>query len=247
MNPFVSRHDARFWQVGNPDLNPEYTNSYALSFMLSTPVVTVTPLEFYRQSTGIISAYSQLIDSSIAVTTFRNAAGSKAYGTDLLINSAAISWMNIYASLSFYNTKFDSDALTDYSAEEGFSWKANIRSTITFGGLFNIELFYQYTGKKVNAQGINEPTSNFDIGLSRSMLKDALSLSLRASDVFNTNKYAMQTNAASYSTVFHNTMDSRQVSLNLSYRFGNTKDQYRKKNNTKRNTNENNDSQDPGN
>lgn len=247
MNPFVSRHDARFWQVGNPDLNPEYTNSYELSFMLSTPVVTVTPLVFYRQSTGIISAYSRLIDSSIAVTTFRNAAGSKAYGTDLLINSAAISWMNINASLSFYNTKFDSDALTDYSAEEGFSWKANIRSTITFGGLFNIELFYRYTGKKVNAQGINEPTSNFDIGLSRSMLKDALSLSLRASDVFNTNKYAMQTNAASYSTVFHNTMDSRQVSLNLSYRFGNTKDQYRKKNNTKRNTNENNDSQDPGN
>ena len=244
LNPFVNKHDARFWSQGNPNLNPEYTNSYELSVMLFSKYVTFTPLVFYRRSTGIISAYSYLVNNDVALTTYRNAVGSNAYGTDIIINSSALSWVNLNGTFSFYNTKFDQEAVTDYNAEAGFSWKANVRSTFTFGKLFNIELFYQYTGKKINAQGINEPQSNFDVGVSRNMLDDKLTVSLRASDIFNTNKYGSETDAATYKSTFHNNWDSRLWFLNISYRFGNTDQQFQKKNNTKRNSNENNDSQD---
>src|SRR5205085_8321402 len=160
MNPFINKHDARLWGQGNPDLNPEYTNSFELSFMVFAKAFTVTPLLFYRRSTGIISNYSYVVDSTVSLTTYRNAAGSKSYGTDIIINSSALKWANINGTFSFYNTKFDQEAITDYTAEEGFSWKANVRSTFTFSKLFNVELFYQYTGKKINAQGINDPQSN---------------------------------------------------------------------------------------
>jgi len=248
LNPFVNKQNPRFLYVGNPELDPEYTDSYELSFMFFSNAITITPLAFFRQNHDVISNYSFLVDSSnVSVTTYRNAAGSKAYGMDLLLSTKAISWLNINGTVSLYNTKFDEEAITDYSAEEGFSWKANIRSTITLPDLFNIEMFYTYTGKKVNAQGTNVPTQNFDIGISKSFLNDALTISLKASDLFKTSAWGQDINADEYTSSVRNNWNSRQASLNLSYRFGNTKDYYQKKKKTKQNNNENNDQQDNNN
>lgn len=245
MNPFYRKWSPNFAMVGNPELKPEYTDSYELSFMFFNNIATVTPLLFYRENHGVISSYNYLQDSNITVTTFRNAEGSKSYGMDLLINSRALPWLNLNGTFSFYNTKFDADPLlTDYAAEDGFSWKANVRSTFTFTGLFNLELYYSYTGKKINAQGTEEPTQNFDIGISKTFLNDALTLSLRANDIFNTVAFGQAVNTSSYSQVSNHDWSSRQASLNISFRFGNTKDYLQKNKKVKQNQNEKSDQQD---
>lgn len=245
MNPFVRKFSPRSIMVGNPELKPEYSDSYELSFMFSSNIVSITPLLFYRDNHDVISNYSYLIDSNVTVSTFKNAAGSKAYGLDLLLSSRALSWLNLNGTFSFYNTKFDSDpTLTDYAAEEGFSWKANVRSTFTFTDLFSLELYYSYTGKKVNIQGTEIPTSNFDIGISKSFLKDAFTVSLKASDIFNTTEWGQDVNTTDYSSISRNDWSSRQVSLNLSFRFGNTDEYFQKKKKVKQNSNEKSDQQD---
>ena len=248
MNPFYRKWSPRFAMVGNPELKPEYSDSYELSFMFYSPAVTLTPLVFFRQNHDVISSYNYLQDSVITVTTFRNATGSKSYGLDLLINSRALSWFNLNGTFSFYDTKFDSDpGLTDYASEDGFTWKANVRSTFTFTNLFNLELFYSYTGMKVNAQGTEVPTQNFDIGLSKSFLNDALTLSLKAADIFDTSKFGQEVNTADYKQVSNHDWSSRQFSLNLSFRFGNTKDYLQKHKKVKQNQNEKSDQQDGNN
>jgi outer membrane receptor protein involved in Fe transport len=245
MNPFVRKWSTRNISVGNPELKPEYTDSYELSFMFFTQAVSITPLLFYRQNHDVITSYSYLVDSNVTLQTFKNAAGSKAYGMDLLLSSRALSWLNLNGTLSLYNTKFDSDPLlTDYAGEEGFSWKANIRSTFTFKGLFDLELYYSYTGKKVNIQGTEIPTSNFDIGISKSFMKDALTVSLKANDIFNTTEWGQDVTTTEYTSIHRNDWSSRQASLNLSFRFGNTDEYYQKKKKVKQNTNEKSDQQD---
>jgi outer membrane receptor protein involved in Fe transport len=241
MNPFVRKWSPRNITIGNPGLKPEYTDSYELSFMFTSNAITLTPLLFYRQNHDVISNYSYLIDSNVQVTTFRNASGSKAYGMDFLVSSRALSWFTINGTLSLYNTKFDEDLITDTPQEEGFSWKANVRSTFTVGKLFNLELFYQYTGKKINAQGTELPQQNFDIGISKSFLKDSLTISLKAGDVFDTQEWGQDVHAADYTTVSRNDWASRQASLNISYRFGNTDEYYQKSKKVKQNNNEKSD------
>ncbi len=245
LNPFYRKWSPNFAMVGNPELKPEYTDSYELSFMFFNNIATVTPLLFYRQNHDVISSYNYLQDSNITVTTYKNAAGSKSYGMDLLINSYTFPWLNLNGTFSFYNTKFDSDPLlTDYAAEDGFTWKANLRSVFTFTGLFNVELYYSYTGKKINIQGTEEPTQNFDIGFSKSFLKDALTISLKVSDIFNTVKFGQYVNTSAYNMTSDQDWSSRQFSLNLSFRFGNTKDYLQKHKKVKQNNTEKNDQQD---
>jgi outer membrane receptor protein involved in Fe transport len=245
MNPFYRQFSPRFAMVGNPELKPEYTDSYELSLMFFTNPITVTPLLFFRQNHDVISSYNYLVDSNVSLTTFKNAAGSKAYGMDLLLNSRALPWLSFNGTLSLYNTKFDSDpSLTEYSAEDGFSWKANIRTSLTFAGLFNLELFYQYTGEKVNFQGTEIPSSNFDIGISKSFFENKMTVSLRAGDIFKTTKFGQDVKASDYTTLTRHNWSSRQAQLNVSFSFGNTDEQYQKKKKVKQNQNEKSDQQD---
>ncbi len=243
MNPFVNKVNPKYYFGGNPYIKPEYTDSYELSFMLITPVVTVTPMLFYRHSKDLISNYSYLIDSNITFATFRNSSASNAYGLDLFVSSRALGWVNLTGNLSLYNTKFDEDNALDVAQEEGFSWKANLRSSFSFGAV-NVELYYTYTGEKLNFQGKNIPTSNFDIGISRSFMKDALSVSLKVSDVFRKSTFGQDISASGYTTVMRHISNQRRFSLDLSYKFGNTDEKYQKKRKVKQNSNEKSDQQD---
>jgi outer membrane receptor protein involved in Fe transport len=247
LNPFIYKSDPRFIRYGNPHLNPEFTDAYELSFMFYSKIITVTPMAFFRRSHDIISSYSYLIDSNVSATTYLNAAGSKAYGMDIILSSQTIDWLSLNGTVSLYDTKFDEDAFTDYAAEEGFSWKANIRSSIKLMDLFSIELYYNYTGKRINAQGTSVPTQQLNVSLSKTFLKDKATVTLSANDIFKTMHWGQDVNAVGYKSSFRNNSDFRSVYLNISYRFGNTEEYYQKKKKTKQNQNENNDQNDNGN
>jgi outer membrane receptor protein involved in Fe transport len=240
LNPFVNKTDPKFWQMGNPNLNPEYTDSYELSYMFFHQLISVTPMLFFRQSHDVISNYTYLVDDNVLVSTFKNAKGSKAYGLDLVLSSRALSWLNLNGTLSLYDTKFDDDPLSDNAPEEGFSWKGNIRAALTFTDLFNVELYYNYAGKKVTVQGENLPSQNLDIGISKTFFGIA-TLSVRASDIFKTMKWGQSVNTSGYFGEYRSHYDSRSVYVNLSLMFGNTKEYYQKKKKSKANTNEQND------
>lgn len=243
LNPFVNKNDPKIYWKGNPDLNPEFTDAYELSYSLFTPVISITPLLFFRQTHDVISRNFYLTDSNIFVSTFRNAKGSKAYGMDLILSSRALPWLNLNGTLSLYNTKFDEEPIEDYASEEGFSWKGNIRASLSLGTLFNVEMYYNYTGKKINAQSSSIPMQNFDIGISRKFMNDKLSVNCKAIDIFNTREYGEDINSSQYKAIYRETYDSRTFSVNLSYKFGNTDEYYQKKKKVRQNENETNDQQ----
>jgi outer membrane receptor protein involved in Fe transport len=240
LNPFVNKNDPKIWSVGNPDLNPEFTDSYELSYSFFHQMLSVTPMLFYRQSHDVITYYSYLTSDNVLVMTYANALGSKSYGMDIVLSSRALQWLNLNGTLSLYNTKFDKDPLTDNLQEEGFSWKGNLRANFTIGTLFNLELYYNYAGKKINAQGENLPSQNLDAGISKTFF-GFTTVSLRASDIFKTMEWGQNVNVTGYNGEHRSTYDSRTVYLNISMMFGNTTEQYQKKKKTKANTNEQND------
>ena len=247
LNPFVNRYNSKFITMGNPELSPEYTDSYELSYMFISNIVNVTPMAFYRYSKDVISNYSYTIDTNTTVTTYRNFSSGYSYGMDFMVSSNALKWWNINSTFSFYKSKYESNVTSDYSGEEGFSWRANIRSSFIFENLFNIELVWDYTGKKINASGSNVPMQSLDISFNKTFFNKKLTLGIRGEDIFKSRKWGGETNGIGVKTVNNYSWDSRGVFLTLNYNFGNSQDYYKKSKNTKRNENEKNDSNEEGN
>jgi hypothetical protein len=107
--------------------------------------------------------------------------------------------------------------------------------------LFILEAYYNYNGKRFNATGFNEPVQNFDISISKKFLKNKMTISFQAEDIFNTRKWASERNGIGFKTNSSSTYDSRVLYLNVSYNFGNTDKYYQQSKKNKKNENENQD------
>lgn len=238
LNPFVDKSNSRFIFFGNPELDPEFTDSYELGHSFYSEYITVNTSLYFRRSYDVISAYSFQLDSVTTATTYRNAAGAKTFGADLIISSKISEWWNVNGNFSLYNTSFEGSVISDYATEEGTGWRGNIRSTFSVSNLFDIEIYYNYTGRRINATGFNEPSQHLDIGIRRSFFDRKLSVSLRAEDIFKTKKWQGEFSGTGFTNYYTSKWDSRLFNLSISYRFGNTDKYYSKSKKTKANENE---------
>jgi outer membrane receptor protein involved in Fe transport len=241
LNPFVNKYNSRYINIGNPELTPEFTDSYEFNHNLYSKILNLTTSIFYRKSYDVMSAYSYLLDSLTTVTTYRNDAQAQAYGADFILRSYFLKWLTMNATFSMYQTKFDGSIINDFRGEEGFTWRANIRSNINIGALFSLEIYYNYFGKKFTATGYNLPNQNLDISFNMKFLQNKMNIGVRAEDIFKTRDWGSENSGIGFRNSSSSSWDSRIIYFNLSYNFGNTDKYYQKSKNTKQNENENQD------
>jgi outer membrane receptor protein involved in Fe transport len=240
-NPFVNRSDPKNISFGNPELSPELSDSYEMTHTYYGKIFSFTTSLFYRRAYDVISIYSYLLDSVTTASTYRNEGSARIYGADFIASSSFLKWWTLNASLSIYKSRFESSTANDYQSEGETSLKAKIRSNIKINGLFDIEIFYNYRGKRITASGFIEPSGSLDVGVSKNLFNKKLSISLRARDIFDTSNWNSEISGVGLHTRNENKENSQAIYLNISFYFGNTKDYYQKSKDSKQNENESQD------
>jgi len=220
LNPFLELHDALHLFSGNPDLNPEYTDSYELSLIYFLPGISVTPTIFYRRTTDEISRLRTLIDTVRTLMTFVNYAKSENYGGELMVNANPFKWWSFNGTFSYFKRTVDAGNIAVGLENDGTSWTARAMTSISFPMDFNLQLSYFYTGKRFIAQGYMEPFQSLDAAVKKDFFDKRLSISVRISDIFKTQKFRMNFNDGTFAETRQRSRDSRVLFLNLSYNFG---------------------------
>lgn len=221
LNPFVNASDPNNYFSGNPDLKPEYTDSYELSLIQFLPGTSLTPSFFYRHTNELISRTREFIDSNTTLTTFANYNTSKSYGAELIFNSQPVTFWNFNGSLSYYKTKIDASNISLAYVNEGSTWSGRITSSLYLPLQFSLQLNYFYSGNILAAQATVEPFSSFDASLKKEMFGGRLTTTLRVSDIFNTLKFKVNiNNDRSYREQFERKRDTRVITFGLTYKFG---------------------------
>jgi outer membrane receptor protein involved in Fe transport len=218
LNPFVNSYDPLNLFVGNPDLNPEFTDSYELSFIKYLNTTTISSSAFFRYSHDVISRYSYLRDSSVTVSTYKNLSNSKSYGLDLICNSQLLNWLGVNGSFGVYKTEFDGGEAESNS--EGYSWRASISTYLSLPDIINLQLFYNLQGSRYFAQGSSKPSQSLDAGISKMFFDNRLVINLRVSDVLKTLSYDSEINGVGFKQTYTSNYQSRILFLTVSFRFG---------------------------
>lgn len=228
LNPFVNTSDPLNYQSGNPDLMPEYTNSFELNFIKYFTSAIITPSIYYRQTNDKISRVRLQYDSTITLNTQANFASSKSYGFELTLNASPIKDWMINGTVGYSKTENDATNLTGLT-NTAYSWNGRVFTTLALPEDFGLQLTYFYSGKNISAQGQIDPFSTADISLKKDFMDKRLSLNLRVGDVFNTQKFRGTISDITFYDEFERRRDSRSVFLTLTYKFGSESKQDRKK------------------
>jgi outer membrane receptor protein involved in Fe transport len=188
LNPFIEVIDPNNIRQGNPELLPEYTNSFDLSFQKKFGNNFLSIEGYARQTYNKIERITEVsaLDPSIYVMTFDNIGEDLSVGAELMANLNLTSWYNLNISGTAYYYEIISE---EYSSSNTYTWRTRINNTFRLkkSGT-SIQIGGYYRGPSISAQSTREGMWMANIGVRQEFFDRKLSISANVRNVFLTMK-----------------------------------------------------------
>lgn len=215
--PYNGFGDSRILSQGNPDLNPEYTNSYEAGYKMDLEKFNFLSTIYYRYRTGVIQRFSSV--DSVGITHVKpiNLATQNAYGIELNFSYETNRNLRLNSNFNFYKAITAGNYNQKDFSSETYSW-TNRSSLIIklFGSDFQTTL--NYRAPRITPQGKDLASIYADFGINRDIFKGNGTLSLNIRDLFNSRKRSSVIDSEGLYSRSENQFHPRQIMLTLSYR-----------------------------
>ena len=228
LSPFVTFSDNRNFFSGNPNLNPEFTNSFDLGNVRYFDKGSISSSLYFRQTFGKIDRFRTVDTLGFARTLPVNLSDQQSMGVEI---ASSYSFTKAYrADLSFNAFRAITDASNINAAfkADTYSWFVRHSSRIKIGAV-DMQIRANYEAPQQTPQGTRGYIAWADFSASKDILKGNGTLSLSILDIFSSriNRYESRFLEPTDGSGFYTRGESqgRLTSLNLTfnYRFKTTK------------------------
>jgi hypothetical protein len=227
LNPFISPLDKFSIYVGNPYLNPTFTNTFELSHIFKNQTTTTLS---YNATADIVE---ETIDLGNGIYTSRpaNIGKSSVLGLSLTSSLKPATWWTNTLFAEVQNRSYKG-LLYDYNLDtSAVYFAANMTNQFTLGKRWTAELSGNYRTAILVGQIISGQTGRVNAGVAKKILNNQGSVKLNFRDIFRTGlNHGIITSIKNAYATYHNWGDTRNVSLTFSYNFGKTTSSPRKRN-----------------
>ncbi|RZL14064.1 MAG: TonB-dependent receptor, partial [Hymenobacter sp.] len=232
LNPFVDRSDAKNIGYGNPNLSPELTDSYELSYSTTVKTTTINAaasvrhtgnaIELIRFATTNPSAplpEGVPVDPSITAQTFANVAANTFYQFNVYLSAKPMTKMDLSVGPDVQYIVRRSPALN--TERRGFTAGINVNASYKFDKGLTLQGFAFGSLPTPEIQGTGAANLYYQIGAKKTFMKEKADLSLNIASPFNAYwPYRSTTTTATFDERTENRSYQRGFRLNFSYRFG---------------------------
>ncbi len=225
LNSFRDTRDASIVSFGNPELTPEYTNSFSLNFLKTWPEHTLSVGAYYRPTTDVIQRISYNVNDTI-YSTNENVAKSQSAGLEVILKNKLFRILDLTTTVNAYYYKLDgfsyaiNNQVVTGASDENFSWDARMLASIVLPYGISIQATGNYRSRSVVTQGYRKANASLDLGLRKTFFNKALALSINCRDVFNTRKWDTYTSSDAF-TRHQRNWRKPHVNFVLTWNFGN--------------------------
>ena len=212
--PYIDYSDTLNLSQGNPNLKPQFTNSFEIAYQKTYGKSnTFLASAYYKQTIDLITRYQKqevnpITDSIVFVNTYINANSSFVGGLELMGRNAVTKWLDLTSSINIYTSHIDAgDSIP--TTPQSWSWAAKLTGNIKLPKNFSLQISGNYNSQTVlppggsagnggggrgfggtvsgNAQGYSKPTGDVDAALKFEFMKNkAASITLSVNDIFST-------------------------------------------------------------
>ena len=241
VNPIREWSTPLITSLGNPDLLPQFTNSFEVNYTRQIKGGSVTFGTFFRRVNDEISTilYKDPNDptNTKQIKSDDNFDGNNRYGFEASSNYKVANWWRVNASLDFYSQTLK--GIVANSQTEVTNNAFNVRVSNSFNATKNlrIQLFGMYRGANKTLQFNASEMWMVASGASYRVLKGKGNVTFRVNDIFNTARFKFNS-----TTPFTQTGqfqgDNQSVFLGFNYRFGGGKNRAKSRRNRDNNEKE---------
>jgi outer membrane receptor protein involved in Fe transport len=221
LNPFTSYADPFNLRSGNPELEPEYIDSYDLSYSLTLKKVILTTSVFHRRTQGVINRVKYYRLDNTAIVTYGNIDNSVSTGFEAVLIYKPFKWFKNTISFNGNHIAYSNDDTgTDWN-NDGFNWGVKYIGTIDFWkNTASFQVNAAYRAPRVTPQGIVLRRPGVNLSVEKRLLNKQLSIGARVTDVFDWVGFELELEQEGITQIGQYKWLTRRFYLTASYKFG---------------------------
>ena len=229
LNSFKNTRDASMIEFGNPQLTPEYTNSFSLNYLKTWEGHTLSVGTYYRPTTDVMQRirYQGTYNGQTSMfMTNLNVAKSQSSGAEIILKNKLWRILDLTTTLNAYYYKLDGfqtmveNQLVTGESDESFSWDGRLLASVILPYSISLQATGNYSSRSVITQGYRKPNGSLDLGLRKSFMNKTFAVALNWRDVFNTRRFENYTESPTFWRHQKNWRDPR-INLQVTWNFGN--------------------------
>jgi iron complex outermembrane recepter protein len=229
LNPFYFFLDKYTYQRGNTNLRPQFSHNIEFSHTYKGNFTTT--LNYTKVTDLINDVLDQNEETNETFITKSNIASQRQYGVTVTTLIPVKKWLKVNVYANFSNNRFQGFVNNSNIDLQSNLFTTNINTQMSFGKGWSGELSGFYRTKGLDGVLVIGAMGAVNGGISKSILKNKGTVKLGFRDIFWTQKFKGSAEYSYIDTHFTQQRDSRQVSLNFNWRFGNSKIQAPKRKN----------------
>ncbi|RKE02093.1 TonB-dependent receptor domain-containing protein [Marinifilum flexuosum] len=232
LEPFRTNTDAFNARLGNPDLKPEYIDSYELGYMKRFGDQAISFEVYHKRTDNKLERVKALDKDGIMVSTPENVGKDYSTGLEATLNLSFAKWFKNDLIGTVYYYKEEGDFTTENTQGEmviqdfstdSYNWSLRNNMTFIINPKTRFQLNVNYRSPTDWAQGKREGFVMATAAIKRDFFKRKLSATLTMRDLFGTFKHESEVFGPDFYTSSQFKMDYPSFRFNLSYKINNYK------------------------
>ncbi len=219
LNPFTFFLDQYTFGRGNPFLQPQYTNSFAVNYGFKQNFMVT--LSYSRTDDAMTEVLEQDDEDRTTYQTRANLAQFENYSINFSAPVKVTDWWSVRVNASAYINHFQSPYLNGQIDNQQLSYNAYVSNNITLPAGFRAELSGFYNSANVYGMFEAQPQYAIDAGLFKSLWDGKANIKLNVNDIFFTNRWKVRVDQDNIDATVQGRFESRRANLTFTYKFGN--------------------------
>lgn len=240
LNPHIEISDPLNIRQGNPQLQPEFINSFEINYSKGFKGGNILGVLFWRNNPNDITQYSDTIsveqyeklqnaavDPNAILNTWVNANTTNRYGAELTLQYKTDAGIDITPSAIFQYRKVNAHINNMNLSNEGFNWNARLTANYkiktdkqVFKNL-SFQVMGNYQSPMVIPQGRRLSQLGVDLAIRKDVLKkNRGTITLSINDVFNSRRWGTIYDTETFYQDSYRRWNVRSFRITFAYKFG---------------------------
>lgn len=218
LNPFFNIRNNFTIRAGNPNLLPEYTDSYEIGSIFIYDLISFNVNAYYRYTTEVIERISSFEDN-VNIFMPENIGTNNTTGLELNFKYSPSKKVTINgdANYNYFTREGEfNDQVFDFSADQ---WSTKVTSKFKLNKTIDFEITGRYNSAVQTIQGVRSDNLFTDFGLRYKLMKGRGVFNLSVRDVFASRIRENVTEGDNF-YAYSFRQRGRFISLGFSYGFG---------------------------
>ena len=242
LNPISNYSSSINFFMGNPNLDPSFTDAFDLGFMKRWGRLTLNSSAYFNRTTDAFQ-FVRRIDGvneegiPVTISSPINLNTEYRYGVEFNFNYNPTKWLRMNGNLNLYQQQtrgdytfidFDGKPVYENFDFDAFNWSGRFTARVTLPAAIEWQTNYMYFAGSKTSQGKSLDFHSINMALSKDLFKEKATLSLNVQDLLNTRKRMMYIDLPTASTYTEMQWRERTVNVSFTYRFNQSKKEAQK-------------------